>query len=87
MLDSRGLILGLTTTRALVTIQEMADHSHKWHDEERTCEYNSNWMNTITDKLKILNRDMRNLKENVHTIKGRKIWTLEQKDTGIGQVK
>ncbi|GJS15661.1 hypothetical protein Tco_0410133 [Tanacetum coccineum] len=36
MLDSQGLIPGLTTTRALVTIQEMADHSHKWHDEERT---------------------------------------------------
>ncbi|GJR68820.1 hypothetical protein Tco_0014885 [Tanacetum coccineum] len=71
MLDSQGPILGLTTTRALVTIQEMADHSHKWHDEERTGEYNSNWMNTIIDKLKIPNHNMRNLNENVHTIKGR----------------
>ncbi|GKC46491.1 retrovirus-related pol polyprotein from transposon TNT 1-94 [Tanacetum coccineum] len=71
MLDSRGLIPGLTATRALVTIQEMADHSHKWHDQERTREYNSYRMNTITDKLKSLNRDMRILKENVHAIKGR----------------
>ncbi|GKB11427.1 hypothetical protein Tco_0845350 [Tanacetum coccineum] len=64
-------IKGLTTTRALLTIQEMVDHSHKWHDEERRGEYNSNRMNTIIDKLKILNHDMRNLNENVHTIKGR----------------
>ncbi|GKC35291.1 hypothetical protein Tco_1047675, partial [Tanacetum coccineum] len=34
MSDSRGSILGLTAARALVSIQEMADHSHKWHDEE-----------------------------------------------------
>nr|GEU41648.1 hypothetical protein [Tanacetum cinerariifolium] len=34
MFDSRKLILRLTATRALVTIQEIADHSHKWHKEE-----------------------------------------------------
>nr|GEV31202.1 reverse transcriptase domain-containing protein [Tanacetum cinerariifolium] len=74
MLDPRGLILGLTTTRALVTIQEMVDHSHKWHEEEgdrEMGEYNSTRMSIIPNKLKSLNRDMRNLKENVHDIKGR----------------
>ncbi|GJS75031.1 la-related protein 1B-like protein [Tanacetum coccineum] len=60
-------ILGLIATRALVTIQEMADHSH---DEERTGEYNSTQISTITDKLKILNRNMQNLRENVLAIKG-----------------
>ncbi|GJX23112.1 hypothetical protein Tco_0227557 [Tanacetum coccineum] len=30
MSDSRGSILGLTAARALVSIQEMADHSHKY---------------------------------------------------------
>ncbi|GJV75302.1 hypothetical protein Tco_1506886 [Tanacetum coccineum] len=73
MLDSRRPISGLTTTKALVTIQEMANHSHKWNDEEGnrgTGEYNSNRISTITDKLKSLNRDMQNLKENVHPIKG-----------------
>nr|GEZ23832.1 hypothetical protein [Tanacetum cinerariifolium] len=73
MLDTCGLISRLTATWALVTIQEMADHSHKWHDEEGnegTREYNSNRMSTITYKLKSLNRDMRNLKENVYAIKG-----------------
>nr|GEX83549.1 hypothetical protein [Tanacetum cinerariifolium] len=65
---------GLTATKALVSIQEMADHSHKWHKEESDRgigEYNSNKMNIITDKLKNLNSNMQNLKENVHVIKGR----------------
>ncbi|GJT74348.1 hypothetical protein Tco_1041073 [Tanacetum coccineum] len=64
-------IKGLTATTALVTIQEMADHSYKWHDKERTGEYNSNRISTITDKHKSLNHDTQNLKENVHAIKGR----------------
>ncbi|GJY15296.1 hypothetical protein Tco_0385718 [Tanacetum coccineum] len=74
MLDSRGPIPRLTATRALVTIQEMADHSHKWHEEEgnrETGEYNSTRMSMIIDKLKSLSRDMRNHKENIHDIKGR----------------
>ncbi|GJV82194.1 hypothetical protein Tco_1518064 [Tanacetum coccineum] len=29
-----GRILEIATTRDLVIIQEMADHSHKWHEEE-----------------------------------------------------
>ncbi|GKC72335.1 hypothetical protein Tco_1118218 [Tanacetum coccineum] len=72
--NSRGPIPRLTATRALVTIQEMADHSHKWHEEEgnrETGEYNSTRMSMIIDKLKSLSRDMRNHKENIHDIKGR----------------
>ncbi|GJW10697.1 hypothetical protein Tco_1576524 [Tanacetum coccineum] len=60
--------------KALVSIQEMADHAHKWHGEEsnrETGEYNSNRMSIITDKLKNISRDMRNLKENLHAIKVR----------------
>ncbi|GJU81476.1 hypothetical protein Tco_1283841 [Tanacetum coccineum] len=52
----------------------MADHSHKCHEEESNREmreYNSNQMSIITDKLKNLSRDMKNLMENVHAIKGR----------------
>ncbi|GKB10998.1 hypothetical protein Tco_0844921 [Tanacetum coccineum] len=36
-----------------------------------TGEYNSNRMSIITDKLKNISSDMRNLKENLHAIKGR----------------
>ncbi|GKC20046.1 retrovirus-related pol polyprotein from transposon TNT 1-94 [Tanacetum coccineum] len=32
--DSRGQIPGLTAVKALESIKEMVDHSHKWHDEE-----------------------------------------------------
>ncbi|GJT43480.1 hypothetical protein Tco_0952195 [Tanacetum coccineum] len=71
MLDSRGPILGLTVIRALVTIQEMADHSYKWHEGRDNRECNSTRMSTITEKLKSLNREIHNLKENVYTIKGR----------------
>ncbi|GKA35719.1 hypothetical protein Tco_0722210 [Tanacetum coccineum] len=49
----------------------MADHSHKWHNEEgdkRITNNGSNSLSTITDKLKNLNRDMNDLRENVHKI-------------------
>ncbi|GJZ01055.1 hypothetical protein Tco_0519016 [Tanacetum coccineum] len=32
LLDSHGLIPGMTSTQALKTIQTMVDHSQKWHD-------------------------------------------------------
>ncbi|GJZ91643.1 hypothetical protein Tco_0663570, partial [Tanacetum coccineum] len=74
MLDSRRPILELIATRALVSIQEIDDHSYKWQEKEgnrETGEYKSTRMSTITYKFKSLNRDMRNLKENVHSIKGK----------------
>ncbi|GJY96235.1 hypothetical protein Tco_0512596 [Tanacetum coccineum] len=71
ILDSRGLILGLTVVEALESIQEMADHSHKWHNEEsdrKTSNNNYDSLKAIVDKLKNLNRDMNDLRKNVHKI-------------------
>nr|GEV19310.1 putative transposase (putative), gypsy type [Tanacetum cinerariifolium] len=34
VVDSNGLIPGLTASEALKSIQKLTDHSHKWHDEE-----------------------------------------------------
>ncbi|GJX10010.1 putative reverse transcriptase domain-containing protein [Tanacetum coccineum] len=71
IMDSRSLIPGLTAVKALDSIQEMVNHSHKWHNEEgdgRISNNGSNSLSTITDKLKNLNRDMSDLRENVHKI-------------------
>ncbi|GKB20789.1 hypothetical protein Tco_0854712 [Tanacetum coccineum] len=71
ILYSRGLIPGLTPIKALESIQEMADHSHKWHNEEddrRISNKIANSLSTITEKLKILNSHMIDLRENVHKI-------------------
>ncbi|GKC15013.1 hypothetical protein Tco_1011795 [Tanacetum coccineum] len=59
--DSNGLIHGLTALDALKSIQKLVEHSHKWHCEE-------NHMTTldplliITEKLKLLNHEMEELK-------------------------
>nr|GFA66118.1 hypothetical protein [Tanacetum cinerariifolium] len=71
MLDSRRPISGMTTTGALVVIQEMDNHSHKWHEggSIRGLRGNSsNGKSVITNKLNDLGRGMRKLKESVHTI-------------------
>ncbi|GJW56995.1 putative reverse transcriptase domain-containing protein, partial [Tanacetum coccineum] len=64
ILESRGLITRLTASEALESIQEKADHSHRWHKEESS----SNSFSTITEKLKILNHDMSDLREEIHKI-------------------
>ncbi|GJX94142.1 hypothetical protein Tco_0348728 [Tanacetum coccineum] len=49
----------------------MAEHSHKWHNKEgdrRISNNGSNSLSTITDKLKNQNRDMNDLRENIHKI-------------------
>nr|GEV67723.1 hypothetical protein [Tanacetum cinerariifolium] len=61
----------MTTTRALESIQEMADQSQKWHDEEGNREIrgsSSEGMTIITNKLNDLGHDLRRLKESVHAI-------------------
>ncbi|GKC45493.1 hypothetical protein Tco_1063215 [Tanacetum coccineum] len=71
ILDSRGLIPGMTATRALKSIQDMADHSQKWHDEasdRRMGSCTPEGITTINNKLNDLRRDMRKLKESVHAI-------------------
>ncbi|GJX36418.1 homeodomain-like protein [Tanacetum coccineum] len=65
-LDSQGLIPGLTATKALESIQKMADHSHKWHNKE--SDKNLTLLIMIAEKLRSLNRDMGSLKENVRKI-------------------
>ncbi|GJV14713.1 zinc knuckle CX2CX4HX4C containing protein [Tanacetum coccineum] len=72
LLDSQGLILGMTPTQALTVIQTMADHSQKWHDEtlSRSISSSSNTdgLAAIVSKLDNLGCDIKNLKENVHGI-------------------
>ncbi|GJR69596.1 hypothetical protein Tco_0015661 [Tanacetum coccineum] len=71
MLNSQGPIHGRTPTRALESIQSMADHSQKWNDRsnnKRTRSGNSDGIIAITSKLDSLGCDMKKLKENVHAI-------------------
>ncbi|GJZ06294.1 hypothetical protein Tco_0540087 [Tanacetum coccineum] len=72
LLDSQGPILGMTPVQALTAIQTMADHFQKWHDglSSRNIESSSNskGITAIVNKLENLGRDMKKLKENVHTI-------------------
>ncbi|GJX28231.1 homeodomain-like protein, partial [Tanacetum coccineum] len=59
--DSNGLIPGLTASDALKSIQKLVEHSHKWHCEENhmTTLYP---LSIITEKLKLLNHKMEELK-------------------------
>ena len=53
MIDSQGLILGMTPAQALDVIQDMADHSQRWHDggsTRSTCG-SVEGMNALTNKL------------------------------------
>ncbi|GKD40338.1 hypothetical protein Tco_1260545 [Tanacetum coccineum] len=72
LLDSQGLIPGMTPTQALTAIQIMADHSQKWHDgtSSRNVSSNSNIdrLAAIVSKLDNLGCDIKKLKENVHAI-------------------
>ncbi|GJS57467.1 hypothetical protein Tco_0652251 [Tanacetum coccineum] len=68
VLDSRGLITRLTAVEALDSIQEIVDHSHRWHKEESDKKTSNNSLSTLTDKLINLNHDMNNLMEDIHKI-------------------
>ncbi|GJW71333.1 hypothetical protein Tco_0128250 [Tanacetum coccineum] len=72
LLNSQGLIPGMTPIQALPTIQTMVDHSQKWHDgsSNRNIESSSSseGIVAIANKLENLGRDMKKLKENVHAI-------------------
>ncbi|GKA68626.1 reverse transcriptase domain-containing protein [Tanacetum coccineum] len=68
ILDSRGIIIGLTVTKAMESIQEKVDHSHRWHEEESNKNTSNNPFSTITEKLKILNHDMNSLREDFQKI-------------------
>ncbi|GJR33531.1 retrovirus-related pol polyprotein from transposon TNT 1-94 [Tanacetum coccineum] len=60
--------LRLTAIKALESIQEKVDHSHRWHNEESDKKTSNNSFNTITEKLKILNLDINDLREDFHKI-------------------
>ncbi|GKB94860.1 hypothetical protein Tco_0980997 [Tanacetum coccineum] len=72
LLESQGLIPGMTLVQALTAIQTMANHSQKWHDgsSSRNIESSSSFegIDAIVNKLENLGRDMKKLKENVHAI-------------------
>nr|GEV62920.1 hypothetical protein [Tanacetum cinerariifolium] len=59
---------GLTAVEALESIQETVNHSHRWHKEESDKKTSNNYLSTITDKLKNLYNDTKNVRENIHKI-------------------
>ncbi|GJX45419.1 hypothetical protein Tco_0262095 [Tanacetum coccineum] len=72
LLDSQGIILGMTPAQKLTAIQTMTDHSQKWYDGSSSMNIdnssNSEGIATIVSKLDSLGRDIKKLKENVHAI-------------------
>ncbi|GJT19995.1 hypothetical protein Tco_0878701 [Tanacetum coccineum] len=72
LLDSQGLIPGMTSAQTLIAIQTMTDHSHKWHDET-TSRYvgsssSDDGLAALVSKLDNLGRDMKKLKESIYAI-------------------
>ncbi|GKB16750.1 homeodomain-like protein, partial [Tanacetum coccineum] len=59
--DSNGLIPGLTASDALKSIQKLVEHSHKLHCEENHM-ITLDPLRVITEKLKLLNQEMEELK-------------------------
>ena len=70
MLDSQGPIPGMTPIQALGAIEDMSNHSQKWHEggSSRSIAGNSDGITLITNKLEGLGREMQKLKESVHAI-------------------
>ncbi|GJZ08091.1 hypothetical protein Tco_0542374 [Tanacetum coccineum] len=81
ILDSRGLITGLTAAEDLESIQEIVEHSHRWHKEESDKKTSNNSLSTITDKLKNLNHDMEFHHEKVKSMRTREARQVNQKFT------
>ena len=70
ILDSRGPIPGETPVRAIDSIQDLASHSLKWHDEGNHghTEENIEGMNALTNKFGNLGREIKKIKENIHSL-------------------
>ncbi|GKD44420.1 hypothetical protein Tco_1269065 [Tanacetum coccineum] len=66
IVDSNGLIPGLTISESLKSIQELVDHFHKWHNEER--KNTPTPFGIIVEKLKALNHEMDELRVDVRKI-------------------
>ncbi|GJX99867.1 hypothetical protein Tco_0356886 [Tanacetum coccineum] len=75
LLDSQGPIPMIRPAEALTTIQTMADHSQKWHDDTTSRNIGSSsskdGLAALVNKLDNLGRDMKKLKESVHAIQFR----------------
>ncbi|GJX02589.1 hypothetical protein Tco_0186502 [Tanacetum coccineum] len=74
----------MTATKALIAIQEMADHSQKWHDKGSIRSLggsSSDRISVIINKLSDIGRDMRKLKESVHAIQENVMKTGESNKT------
>nr|GEW29751.1 hypothetical protein [Tanacetum cinerariifolium] len=71
----KAFIPRMTPTQARTAIQTMADRSQKWHDGTSSRKISSSSttdeLAAVISKLDKLGRDMKNLKENVHSIQGR----------------
>lgn len=67
MLDSQRPIPGKTPVQALDSIQNMADHSQKWHESGSSRYMNGNLegINALTDKFENLGREIKKIKENI----------------------
>ncbi|GKD94694.1 homeodomain-like protein, partial [Tanacetum coccineum] len=66
IIDFNGLIPGLTASEASKSIQELADHSNKWHNEE--SKNTPTPFGIIAEKLKALNHEMDKLRVDVRKI-------------------
>ena len=71
MLDSQGPIPGMTSAQALKAIEDMTDHSQKWHEggNNRSIAGSTEGITLITNKIESLGHDIKKLKENVHAIR------------------
>ncbi|GJT78760.1 hypothetical protein Tco_1045485 [Tanacetum coccineum] len=79
--DSNGLIPGLTASDALKSIQKLVEHSHKLHCEENHM-ITLDPLRVITEKLKLLNQEMEELK-----VDFRKLNTNDDRKSYYAEVK
>ncbi|GJX55867.1 gag-pol polyprotein [Tanacetum coccineum] len=79
--DTNGLIPGLTASDALKSIQNLVEHSHKWHCKENYTT-TPDPLRIITEKLKLLNYKMEEL-----TVDFRKLNTDDVRSSYYAKVK
>jgi hypothetical protein len=61
----------MTTAQDLKTIDDMVDHSQKWHEggNSRSIARSTEGITLITNKIESLGHAIKKLKENVHAIR------------------
>ncbi|GJY78454.1 homeodomain-like protein [Tanacetum coccineum] len=86
--DSNGLIPGLTDSDALKSIQKLVEHLYKWHCEDDHIT-TLNPLRVITEKLKLLNHEMKELKldfRKMNTDDARKKYYVEVKSIRSSEI-